>query len=384
MEERRVKVWIQRFKDRPTLMLQWLDPATGKRKSESAKTTNEKEAEEKRQDKEYELNHGLHQDVSRMSWERFRDLFDEEYAGGLRPATRERYTDVFDLFEELARPAGLRSINERTVSAFTAALRQKPTHGREGMAPSTIRVTLQFLRTALNWAADQKLIPRCPKFPSVKVPRKKPQPIPAESFERLVDKAPDQNTRAFLLTGWLAGLRLSEALALEREPTDAAPYLDPANGRIVLPAEVAKSVEDQWVPLDAQLAKVLDALPREGPKVFRFLAPDGHDLTLGAVSMRIIRLAKAAGVKLSMHSLRKGFGCYYAARVPAQVLQKLMRHGDIKTTMTFYANVDGAAVDAVRARSAGQPVQMIDCNTSRNTPPTAAASTSASPADHST
>ena len=56
---------------------------------------------------------------------------------------------------------------------------------------------------------------------------------------------------------------------------------------------------------------------------------------------------------------RKGFGCHYAAKVSAQVLQKLMRHGDIKTTMAYYANVDDAAEQAVRSRH---------CNTSRNTP----------------
>jgi integrase len=50
---------------------------------------------------------------------------------------------------------------------------------------------------------------------------------------------------------------------------------------------------------------------------------------------------------LTMKSLRRGFGCRYAARVPAQVLQKLMRHASIKTTMDYYANVDDAAMEAV-------------------------------------
>jgi hypothetical protein len=48
-----------------------------------------------------------------------------------------------------------------------------------------------------------------------------------------------------------------------------------------------------------------------------------------------------------MHSLRKGFGCRYASHVPAQVLQKLMRHANIKTTMDYYANVDAAVEAAV-------------------------------------
>src|SRR5262249_39077604 len=161
------------------------------------------------------------------------------------------------------------------------------------------------------------------------------------SFEKLVDKAADQNMKSFLLTGWLAGLRLREALRLEWEATEEAPYLDLARGRIILPAQFAKSVEDQWVPLDAALRDVLEQLPRQGPKVFRFVKrKTGLPLTLNGVSQRIIRLAQKAGVRLTMHSLRKGFGCYYAGKVSAQVLQKLMRHGDIKTTMTYYANVD--------------------------------------------
>ena len=64
----------------------------------------------------------------------------------------------------------------------------------------------------------------------------------------------------------------------------------------------------------------------------------------------MVTLAKRAGVRLTMHSLRKGFGCRYAGKVPAQVLQKLMRHRNIKTTMDYYANVDEAARDAVRGR----------------------------------
>ena len=58
-------------------------------------------------------------------------------------------------------------------------------------------------------------------------------------------------------------------------------------------------------------------------------------------------LARRAGVKLSIHTLRKGFGCRYAGKVPAQVLQRLMRHANIKTTMDYYANVDEAAMEAV-------------------------------------
>jgi integrase len=118
------------------------------------------------------------------------------------------------------------------------------------------------------------------------------------------------------LCGWLAGLRLNEALDLDWQEKDKAPFLDLAHSR----------------------------------KVFRFDAVDGRgqrevcDIT---VSARARDLAQAADVKLTMKSLRRGFGCRYAVRPPAQVLQKLTRHANINTTLDYYANVDDAVMEAV-------------------------------------
>jgi integrase len=347
MPDKRVTVWVQKFKDRPALMLQWNDPDTGRRKSKSAKTANPKEAEKARADLEYELNHGRYQEASRMTWERFRELFEAEYVAHKRPKTRRRYAYVLDLFEEVARPARLKSVNERMVSAFKGELARRRTRGRVGMMPSTIKVTMQFLRCALRWAAEQKMMTACPKFTPVKVPKKKPQPIPAESFENLFAKAPDATMQAYLLCGWLAGLRLSEAYALRWEATDKAPYVDLCRGRIILPAEFAKSAEDQWVPIDAPLRDALEALPRHGTRVFHFTDRNGRRISVEGVSHRVRTLAHRAGVKLTMHSLRKGFGCRYAGKVPAQVLQRLMRHANISITMDYYANVDVAVEEAV-------------------------------------
>src|SRR5262249_4643169 len=118
MSEKRIVVWVQHFGDRDTLMLQWYDPNTGK--SKSAGTCNPLEAEKIRADLEYELNHGLHNEPTRMSWEKFRDLFEQEYVAALRVDTRKVYNNVFNLFEKVCSPKTLRSISERTVSAFAA------------------------------------------------------------------------------------------------------------------------------------------------------------------------------------------------------------------------------------------------------------------------
>jgi integrase len=362
MNEQRVRVWVQNFPDRRYFMLQWVDPETGARKSKSARTDDADEAETARADLEYELNNGRYQEASRMTWERFRELFEAEHLPGLRPKTRRAYQNVLNSFEQVCRPSRLKKISERTMSLFVSGLRNMKVHGRVGMQPSSIHVRLRFLHGALSWAVDQKLIASCPKFPFVKVPKKKPQPVATESFERLLAKAPDTNMRTFLLCGWLAGLRLEEAFQLEWEHTDLAPYLDFLADRIILPAAFVKAVEDQWVPLDPKLREALERLPRSGRKVFRFVderAKNNQPISVDAVSHRIVRLARQAGVKLTMRTLRRGFGCRYAGRVPAQVLQRLMRHSNIAITMDYYANVDAAVEEAVLGSQR---------NTSRNTP----------------
>jgi integrase len=123
----------------------------------------------------------------------------------------------------------------------------------KGMRPGRIKSRLRTLRAALNWTVGQKRLPRCPRFPAVKVPKKKPQSVPTEIFERLLAKAGDAQTRAYLLAGWLAVLRLSEAFELEWKPSEEWPWIDLSRDRVILPVAFAKADEDQWVPLDPQL-----------------------------------------------------------------------------------------------------------------------------------
>jgi integrase len=352
MADKRIRVWVQEFMDRPHLVLQWHDPDTGKRKSRSAETADPALAEDRRADLESDLNNGRYQEASRMTWERFRELFEAEYLPGVRPLTRDRYGDVFNCFEECCRPRLLAGITARTATAFLAAMRQRPgkARGSTGMAANTMDNYLMLLQTALRWAVRQKFLAALPEFPSVKVPKKRPQPVPVESFERLLAKAPSEEWRALLLTGWLAGLRVGELYALEWEHSEAAPWLDLAADRIHFPAEFVKAVEDQWLPVDPELREALEALPRQGRKVFALTSARGSRMALSTVSDRIIRMAKKAGVKLTAHALRRGFGCRYAGKVPAQVLQRLMRHSDIHTTMGYYANVDAAVEEAVLGR----------------------------------
>jgi hypothetical protein len=231
MSDQRVTVWVPRFKDRPALMLQWIDPETGARKSRSAKTYDPEEAETARADLGYELTHGKYQGASRMSWERFRELFEAEYVAPLRANTRRNYGATLDLFERLCHSRSLGAVTERTVSAFAAELRKTRRFSKDGMLPGTLKVRLQFLHTALAWVAGQGLFPRCPKFPTVKVPKKKPQPVPAEAFERLLAAAPEPTCGRSYSAAGSAGCDLKKPCPLSgRRRTRPPGSTSPATG----------------------------------------------------------------------------------------------------------------------------------------------------------
>jgi integrase len=351
MLDHSVHVWAQRFPDRRNLVLQWVDPDTGQRKSKSAGTDDPEKAETARRDLEYELNHGTYQEASRLDWDRFRQLFEDEYLAGLRQRTRERYNGVLDVFEQIIHPTKLKSITERTISLFVKGMRErKHAGGQVGLAPWTIKNYLIALKTSLRWAVEQKLLPGLPKFPKIRVPKKKPQPVPAEAFEKLLAKAPDALWKCFLLCGWWAGLRLSEASELRWEPSDSFSWIDFEGNRIVLPAVFAKSAQDQWVPLHPVLRRALAELPRTSDLVFPFQSIRGGRLTRNGITNRVLEMARQAGVRLGMHKLRKGFGCRAAkilGKSGAAVLHELMRHSSMQVTMDFYANVDDALQDAI-------------------------------------
>jgi integrase len=53
-----------------------------------------------------------------------------------------------------------------------------------------------------------------------------------------------------------------------------------------------------------------------------------------------VMVNKDAGKCASAHDLRRSFGTRWAKRVMPAVLQKLMRHSAIETTLRYYADID--------------------------------------------
>ena len=337
MADKRITVYVLKSNDRRFLRLEWVEPDTGRRRGKSTKTDDPDEAERQRADKEYELNHGLHSEPSKMPWETFRDLYEDEKLAGLRANSRKKAAWVFDAFEEKAHPRTLGDVGERMLSKYATALRS------EGRTPATIQGHLAYIRAALRWAADQKLIPAAPKVVMPKVPKKRNiRKIVLEQFERLLEKAPNVHWRLFMLVAWYTGMRRCEILDLTWD-NEKMPRVDFRERKVWLPAAYNKSDEDQWLPLHPELIDALQAHPGEKTG---FLFPFRH--VPMEVSRKFSRLAKSANLKITLHDLRRSFGSRYASVVPAPVLQRLMRHADIKTTLEYYTVVDDVLEEAIR------------------------------------
>jgi integrase len=236
-------------------------------------------------------------------------------------------------------------VDERVLSAYLARLRTLP---RE---PGTIAGHLAYLRAALRWAAGQGLIPKAPRMPKVKVPKRSAiRSITLEEFERLLAKVPAvvgaavDGWRAYLWVLWHTGMRRTEALELRWDDQQDAAWVDLARKRIVIPAASCKADADSWLPIHDDLRPILQERRQARGRCFDLTSREPS-----RVSRIFGRVAQAAGVRCTLHDLRRTFGTRYAPRVPAQVLHRLMRHSSISTTMAFYVNLDDALVQAIHA-----------------------------------
>lgn len=346
----RISVWVQARKDRKRLNLQWIDPVTGKRKSVSAKTDSPEIAEQRRADKEYELNHGVKSEPSRLSWEWLRKTYHDEKLMADSKANRKKADYIFDEFDRLMNPKTLGKIDEPTISKFTVKLRES------GLAPSTVKGYLTYLRAILRWAAQQRYIPTAPTVRMPKIPKgtnkrkiKAVARLTTEEFERLLMKCPSDGWRLLLSFVWHCGMRRNEARSIRGEQIDLRGHT------IHLPANKAgDEAQSAFVTpeLDAMLRRIFPrGIPR-GPLV------SGIPVTQEDVSNEFRTIAIAAGVRgngkkgqVTLHDLRRNYGSRWAGKVPAQVLKSMMRHSSLQTTLEFYADADDAAVAAIWSKS---------------------------------
>lgn len=161
--------------------------------------------------------------------------------------------------------------------------------------------------------------------PSTPPPR--PRPLSPRDRDRVLTGC-DGDLRAYVLLAYLAGLRVHEVAKIRGEDIDELTLRVIGKGR--------KSAE---LPTNPDLWKLAQSYPRRG---YWFPSQRGGHLTADAVTIRVTAYFRELGIETgSLHRLRHTFASDMARNgVPVRVIQELMRHSSLNTTMRYLEAAD--------------------------------------------
>jgi integrase len=282
----------------------------------------------------------------------YRYVVDSLVLTGLARRSGEAYArEVRILVRRFEKPPFL--LSEAEVRAFILERHEK-------LNGSSRRILYRGLRFLYNdlFKCDWELL----KTVSAKREIIEPAILSRGEVARLFDSIKTPHIYAYLRTVYSCGLRLSEALYIA--PGD----IDRAAG--VLHIRQGKGAKDRKVVLPSFTLKVLERywLRHRNPDwLFPALGRDGkggptadRPMSVCAVQGGLRRYLKRAGItksRVTVHTLRHSYATHLIeAGVPLRVLQKLLGHRKVETTLRYVhlskdARVDSAAVieDLMRA-----------------------------------
>ena len=367
-----VKVKVHSYgPDRP-LSLVYIDPVSGKKKAVSAQTRDWREAERKAGELQRELEAGRYAPPSKITWQHFRERYTAEHLASLKPKSVESANYALDAVKTHLDPDRLVKVNAAALSKLQAKLREvkvKEITGKDGETrivktkskETTIASVLRHVRAALGWAVSVGMLSAVPKInmPKGSKGRKmKGGAVVGEQFDRMIAAVPKVRPKdsaewvRYLTALWLSGLRLQESVALSWEAD--SPFAVDLTGRrprFRIKGTDQKNGNDQLLPLTPDFAEFLLQTPeaeRVG-LVFRLnVAGTSIPLTAHSVGKLVSEIGEKAGAIVnavdrktgSAHDLRRAFATRWARKVAPAILQKLMRHASIQTTMGYYVDLD--------------------------------------------
>jgi len=389
--ENEIKVYVCEYPDRKALVMMYVDPITGKRKTRSAKTSNRKEADKFAAQWESALREGRYASPSKTTWEEFRRRYESEVMSGLSKRSLDKCGQFFDKIERVLAPKRAADITAERLSWFAADMRKDRKVGGEtipGLAEPTIKSYFAQLKAALRWGERVGIIVKAPQFPKLhraNADAAKGRAISGEEFDRMIEAAAKivGGERAAewqrLLRGlWLSGFRVSESLALSWDE-GAGIIVDIAGRNPVahIVASAQKSHRTETIPLAPEFGQQLAEVPVEDRTGFVFnpLGSNGRRANVDVVVRTISKIGRKAGIKTwtskggkpkcaTAHDLRRSFGTRWSSRVMPAVLQTMMRHSSIQTTMGFYVTRNAVTAGDV-IREAFEKTQSV--NNSLNT-----------------
>ena len=214
-----------------------------------------------------------------------------------------------------------------------------------GTARKTVNNSLGVLSTLVLYAARNKVLVDPELTFSIPAQQAELEAVAPADVDLLVAASRDPRYTVALLLAADAGLRIGEIRALARaDINELAREIGVSKSRDRA-GELGdtKGWERRTVPVSARLWEALRAVPDVGPLVFsrRDGKPIGYDVVRDTIHEIYVR-AKVTAPRHPWHALRHTFGTELGrAGVPPHVIQRLMGHQSIETTLR-YVHLDRA------------------------------------------
>jgi integrase/recombinase XerD len=281
---------------------------------------------------------------------------------GLAPATIRAYAaDLADFAAGADAPGdgGDWADSPEAARAHLAARTRRGRPSDPGLAPTSLRRRAASIRGFYRFAYGDGLIGRdvAAHIDLPRQPRLLPETLTVAEVDALLEAALDLRSRALLELLYAAGLRVSEALGLDREDlsTDGGFVRVIGKGdkeRLVPVGDIALDWLQRWLtearpPLLARLH--VEPL-RGGPL---FLGDRGGRLARQQAFAIVKHAARLAGLPdaVSPHTLRHSFATHLLeGGADLRIVQELLGHASISTTQ-LYTHVTGERVREVYTRA---------------------------------
>lgn len=225
-----IRVSVSAYGPSRKLVMRYRDPVTGKRVAKSTGTKIRREAERIAARFEDEINQKRGLRPAKMTWDDFRERFENHKAATKSERTAEAYFTALNRFERVTdkmecKPNRLGDVTPAVIAAFEAGLRE------EKCSDGTVACYLRHLKAALRWAEEMGYMPRAPRI-KIRTPETKPRALTAEEFDRMYEAVPkvrDGSVRKpndsarwqrFLLGLWHSTLRIGELVRLSWNTTE--------------------------------------------------------------------------------------------------------------------------------------------------------------------
>ena len=286
---------------------------------------------------------------------------------GLAPATLRAYRA--DLADYAAARDTARDWSRGPDAAvrYLAARTKRGRPSDPGLAPTSLRRRAAAIRGFYKFAFGDGLIDVdvAAHLDLPRMPRYLPETLTVEEVERLLEAAGSETDevparlrdRALLELLYAAGLRVSEALTLDREDLALEGAFVRVIGkgdkeRLVPVGDVALGVLEAWIqgPRAALLALSHVVPARGGPL---FVGDRGGRLARQGAWLAVKRAAAAAGLadRVSPHTLRHSFATHLLeGGADLRIVQELLGHASISTTQ-LYTHLTGERIREVYARA---------------------------------